>query len=618
MTLNHTVCQVREVAYLLPTLACDRCRQPAARFSTAERVAIDLDLDHPILLLITVSVHCCAPCRHYFRAQPPFLRPDASYTNRVVATAVAAVYQDGMAMRRVPERLARDFWVRPSEASIRQWCRAYRTRFDFATDYQPWVVQEFSGVLCVDEVYQGQLAFLFAVDPAAPDGDRLVGYQLVQGDVDAARVEQFLQQLRAAGIQPAQVITDGSSLYPTVLTKIWPTAAHQLCLFHETRHVTRAVLEVIQAVRRTLPTPPPKPGRRWGGRLRPSPPTDDPADPDNQRWQLRQTTRQAGIAQVHVLARQGLSHRAIARQLGIHRRTVKTWLALEPPAEGADNLAGDWHDRRLADAATLRRHARKAKHDQVRALAEQGHSYCAIAQQVGIHRVTVSNWLNPAVLDDPAPGLPEPPTTTTAADTPPALPSTELPHPWQQWDEVRQVREGLQEHRYLFLRRPNHLTVEQQAQIDTLLTSPVGPQLQVARRFLEEWYLLLYDADGQRRTLDEARERFAAWSSDGAYATVAPLRRVQARMTAEFERLSQFLRNPDWEATNNGAERAGRAFRHRQAPHFNLRSKGALEGAVVVAACQRKATATSGRRQEMARSGRGRTPRGQIVERASG
>jgi hypothetical protein len=120
LTLNHTVCQVREVAYLLPTIPCDRCQQPAARFSTAERVAIDLDLDHPILLLITVSVHCCVPCRHYFRAQPPFLRPDASYTNRVVATAVAAVYQDGMAMRRVPERLARDFWVRPSEASIHQ------------------------------------------------------------------------------------------------------------------------------------------------------------------------------------------------------------------------------------------------------------------------------------------------------------------------------------------------------------------------------------------------------------------------------------------------------------------------------------------------------------------
>jgi len=483
---------------------------------------------------------------------------------------------------------------------------SYRTRFDFTTDYRPWVVQAFSGVLCVDEVYQGQLAFLFAVDPAAPDGDRLIGYQLVQGDVDAIQVEQFLRQLHAAGIHPDEVITDGSSLYPTVLTKVWPTAAHQLCLFHESRHVTRAVLEVIQAVRRTLPAPPPKPGRRWGGRLRTSPPTDDPNHPDYQRWQLRQATRQAGIGQVHALARQGLSHRAIARQLGIHRHTVKTWLALDPPVQVSDELAHDWHERRLPDADSMRRQARQAKHAQVRALAEQGHSYCAIARQVGIHRVTVSKWLNHAAPSDPAQCPTESPESTADAQAGTALPAP--PPPWQQWDEVRQVREALQEHRYLLLRRPKHLTAEQQAQIDALLISPLGPQLQSARRFLEEWYLLWCDGDGHRRTLDEAHERFAAWSSDSTYAAVAPLRRVQERMTAQFERLSQFLRNPCWEATNNGAERAGRAFRHRQAPHFSLRNPTSMEGAIVVMACQRKAAAIGDAHPEMARSGRGRKP----------
>jgi len=430
---------------------------------------------------------------------------------------------------------------------------------------------------------------------------------LLQGDVDAASVERFLRQLRDVGIHPDQVITDGSSLSPTVLTKIWPTAAHQLCLFHETRHVTRAVLEVIQVVRRTLPSPPPKPGRRWGGRLRPSPPTDDPTDPDYQRWQLRQSRRQAGIAQVHVLARQGLSHRAIARQLGIHRRTVKTWLALDPLAEGVDDLAGDWHNRKLPDADTMRWQARQAKHAQVQALADQGHSYSAIARQVGIHRVTVSKWLNHTSVDQAHSPAELPPRTPDAASPAPAS-AIQPPLPWCQWDEVRVVREDLQEHRYLFLRRPNHLMTEQQAQIDTLLASPVGSQLQVARRFLEDWYLLWHDAQGHRRTVEEARERFAAWSSDAAYAAVAPLRRVQERMTAQFERLSPFLRHPHWEATNNGAERTGRAFRHRQAPHFNLRTESAMEGAIVVMACQRKAAATGGAHPDVARSRRGRKP----------
>jgi transposase-like protein len=314
----------------------------------------------------------------------------------------------------------------------------------------------------------------------------------------------------------------------------------------------------------------------------------------------------------------GQSHRAIARQLGLHRKTVKVWLALEPPAGVPSELAHDWHDRRLPDTDTLRRQARQAKHDQVRALAQQGLSYSAIARQVGVHRVTVSSWLNHVASDDHVQPQAQPMTSTSGMHTPSDSSSSQPALPWQQWDEVRVVREGLQQHRYLLLRRPKHLMAEQQAHIDALLASPVGPQIQVARRFLLEWYLLLYNADGQRRTLDEARARFAAWSSDGAYASVARLRRVQERMTMEFERLSQFLRNPYWEATNNGAERAGRAFRHRQAAHFNLRSKPAMEGAIVVAACQRKAAATRGRHQELARSGRGRTPKGQIVESAIG
>ena len=117
--INQTLCQIVELSYTLNTSPCDQCGRPADRFTTAPRVAIDLHLDHPVLLHLTVSVHCCEKCQHYFRAQPPFLRPGAVYTNRVVAKAVATVYQDQMAFRRATARLARDFWVQPSEKMIR-------------------------------------------------------------------------------------------------------------------------------------------------------------------------------------------------------------------------------------------------------------------------------------------------------------------------------------------------------------------------------------------------------------------------------------------------------------------------------------------------------------------
>jgi hypothetical protein len=68
-------------------------------------------------------------------------------------------------------------------------------------------------------VYQGDLALLLAVDPAAPDGDRLVGYTLLPKtkEVDQGMVRTFIDRLRTAGVHPDEVITDDSRLYPAVL-----------------------------------------------------------------------------------------------------------------------------------------------------------------------------------------------------------------------------------------------------------------------------------------------------------------------------------------------------------------------------------------------------------------
>jgi DNA-binding CsgD family transcriptional regulator len=313
--------------------------------------------------------------------------------------------------------------------------------------------------------------------------------------------------------------------------------------------------------------------------LRDQPPSDDPNDPAAQHWYWRQARRHAQIAHVHELAQQGLSQRAIARQTGHHRRTVKQWLAQPVPLLPEDMPA------ELSELAALpapqQRQAQKQqlKH-QVHLLAQEGLSQAAIARRVGIHRVTVKSWLQqePPLVEAEVPAIAE---QDTKLPTPPA--------PWSSWDQVRQVREALQEHRFLLLRRPENLNSEDQAQVAILLASPIGAELQVLRSFLEDWYRLWKDKTGQRRDLGEARARYDAWRTDEAYRAVAQLRRVQQQMTdAKFDKLSQFLRHPAWEATNNGAERAGRAFRHRQAPHFNLRQEASIERSIVVSARLRK------------------------------
>ncbi len=126
-------CTIRQVRWSHPSCVCLECGNAAPRVWDVTRVAVDIDLNQPVMLAVQVSVHRCRPCGREFRAQPPFLRPDAIYTRRVVQKAVEAVYCDGLAARRVPDRLARDFWVRPSEKMVRLWCKAFADRLDFAT-----------------------------------------------------------------------------------------------------------------------------------------------------------------------------------------------------------------------------------------------------------------------------------------------------------------------------------------------------------------------------------------------------------------------------------------------------------------------------------------------------
>jgi transposase-like protein len=383
---------------------------------------------------------------------------------------------------------------------------------------------------------------LLAVDPAAPAGDRLVGYQLFDGSVDQAEVADFLGRLRAAGIDPDEIVTDGSPLYPTALAQVWPAAAHQLCLFHETRRVTSAAGQIIKEVRAALPAQPARRASELRGRPRVCPPAAVEQDAAAQHWRRRQELRDAKHAQVHLLRRQGASCRQIARHLGISPTTVCKWLRATPPAMTPSEEA----------------------------------------------------QLVAAAVSEEAEVLPPPPA------------------PWTSWEEVRQVRQALVDARYLLLRRPDHLAPDEQAQVARLLAGPVGDRLRVARAFLLDWYAIWRDEQGQRRDPADAGARYQRWHEDARYHEVLPLARVQRQLDpTHFDRLSPFLREPTWEATNNGAERTARLFRHQQAPHFTLRTKAAIAGTLAAGAILRREEVIGQVRPAASRCLRGRRSRPQ-------
>jgi hypothetical protein len=511
--LNQVGCFVSQVHCRQTEAPCDQCHRSARRVWDTSRLAIDLCLEQVGLLQVTVSVHRCRFCRHYFRFQPAFLRKDAVYTNRVVATAIHSVFLDGMAITRVAARMARDFWVCPSEAMIRNWCRSYAQGLPFETDYQPWVVKSFSGILCVDEVYQGQLACLLAVDPAGVQGDRLVGYQLIHGSVCKEDVDRFLARLKQMGIAPQQVVTDGSLLYPSALATLWPQAAHQLCLFHDTRTVVKAVGQVIGQTLKETPKPPPDlPGKRIG-----RPRKDAP--------------RELWIATVQRLRREGMKIRTIARAMGRSRNTVKAWLKL-PLRPGQEEKA----------------------------------------------RVVKDS--------------PERP-----------------PWPWHSWEEVHQFRQQLQERKYLLMHRGDHLTSEEQKQIQELLAFPASVPLRAAQQFLSSWFNIFWTEDGKRQTIEEAKRRFQSLRELWIAPTLKPLLSIQKQMTEEhFQKLKPFLEHPEWESTNNGAERMGRQFRHLQANRFKLRTSQSIEDFLKVWAFSRMRSQERTEQKRAGHSNRGRKP----------
>lgn len=535
--LNHTPCMIRHLRHSLPTAECKRCGCSARRVWEVSRTAIDVDLDHPVLLLVTVSVHRCTSCWRHFRSQPPFLRKNALYAERVRQKAVCSVYEDGMPFRRVGRRLARDFWVSPSEAMIRRWCKDFAEGLNFREDYQKWVVEEFSGILCVDEVYQDKLALLLAVDPVTPDGDRLVGYVLIHGQVERKDVEGFLSRLKDAGIEPEEVVTDGSPLYPNPLKEVWPGAAHQLCLFHESRLVTAEIYKARGALRKVVPEPPPTPPRRrLLGRPRKKCPSPE-----------KLAAHRAAIARVYALHEQGVPIRGIRRRTGHSRNTIKRWLRGVIPKEIAE-----------AEFPT--------------------------------------EWILEEILGEG--GAPE-------QEEQPLIP--ESPSPWSSWEEVRKVRNLLWEVRYVILRRPDHLTQKDREKLEFLLESPVGEAVRLLRGFLEEWYLLFYDEQRNRRTLAEAKERYDRLKDNPDYQKLEHLGGLQARLCEEhFQKVSRFLEHEEWEATNNGVERTGRAFRHLQRSRYNFRDPVSIEDAIKVRAWLAKEGSTPTSTSPPGRCTRGR------------
>ena len=143
--------------------------------------------------------------------------------------------------------MERDFLLQLSTGYIYSTLDYAISRFD-GNAFRKQVLEQFSGTLCIDEIYLGGRIVLLASDPIS---DNPIGCTVASRN-DAQHMRRFMQNLKNRGFKPQTVISDRSNLYPGTLETVWPEAHHQLCVFHVIAEINKLVLKAVAAVRSEL------------------------------------------------------------------------------------------------------------------------------------------------------------------------------------------------------------------------------------------------------------------------------------------------------------------------------------------------------------------------------
>ncbi len=186
---------------------------------------------------------CCTT----FRNTPPGVDPKALYDNKVRQAVLDRILDDGMSVERAIASMRRDFLLDLSDGFVYDCLDRQARRLDMA-EHRRWVLDRFSGTLCVDELHLGRFTLLLATDPLQ---DLPVAFALVAAN-DQDHMRRFLKNLKTWGLVPEVVVTDGSNLYPAVLAELWPDAGHQLCVFHVLKDLNKLVLDAVRRLRRGM------------------------------------------------------------------------------------------------------------------------------------------------------------------------------------------------------------------------------------------------------------------------------------------------------------------------------------------------------------------------------
>ena len=153
-----------------------------------------------------------------------------------------------MTIGQTQERLWRDYHVFVATGTLHGWYVATGLELNLEA-YEQWAAANFSGVVCIDEVYDRGACVLVATDPL---NDITLAYWIAAQPNRCTEEDVlclFGELNRILPFPPVVVITDGSRLYARLVTDTWPHVYHQLCYFHVIKDICALVLKAVREVK---------------------------------------------------------------------------------------------------------------------------------------------------------------------------------------------------------------------------------------------------------------------------------------------------------------------------------------------------------------------------------
>jgi transposase len=232
-------------------LACPECGRGEAEFHSHRTRSVEhLGAEQPCYLVLTQAKYACPhpECPRKYFSPPVAEAAPRARTSQLLQGRAKELYRDGRDSLRGVERGLRRYWhTGTGKSSVLRWHQE-----GLRGDYPGPEHLEFSGVLCIDEVYDqvdGKRQPIFTcVDPIAG-----ITVRVPVERADGESLASAMEQLRALGAEPKVIVSDLWAAYPEALRRVWPRAERQICWFHVMQWVTAKLSALIREYGQTLP-----------------------------------------------------------------------------------------------------------------------------------------------------------------------------------------------------------------------------------------------------------------------------------------------------------------------------------------------------------------------------